>query len=116
MLRVEVGLSFGTFRIRRSEVVLAAFLSHVISGDDGQVSRSSNAPLRDFQENVTGSGVVLESQEELLCNRRGERGNVPGIPRAHNSQLAKMDERPGLRITTWNGKLYVINPRKLKLS
>lgn len=42
--------------------------------DDGQVSRSSNAPLRDFEEDVGQSGLGLESPGDLLCQKFEERG------------------------------------------
>jgi hypothetical protein len=47
-------------------VVVLALYCHVPSGDDGQVSRSSNARLCDFEEYVRHSDFELKPSGELV--------------------------------------------------
>jgi hypothetical protein len=82
---------------------LGAFSRHVPSDDDGQGSRSRNAILRDFEEDIGNSGFGLELPADLLC-QKSERRDVLCSPSALRGWFTMTDEQRGLRITTWNGR------------
>ena len=67
-----------------------------------------------LDENVGDSGFDLESRGELSARGVGK-GDAPNISRALRGQFPMMEERRGLRITTWNGKPGLTQTRGSKL-